>query len=58
MVQDLHFGKGRQYEAFPGDTTTIPHNMANNNLNKTEKTKTKTTTAWKLITLGIIINKY
>ena len=46
MVQDLHFGKGRQYEAFPGDTTTtIPHNMANNNLNKTEKTKTKTTTA-------------
>ena len=45
MVQDLHFGKGRQYEAFPSDTTTIPHNMANNNLNKTEKTKTKTTTA-------------
>ena len=57
MVQDLHFGKGRQYEAFPSNTT-IPHNMANNNLNKTEKkTKTKTTIAWKLITLGIIINK-
>ena len=54
MVQDLHFGKGRQYEAFPSDTTTTPHNMANNNLNKT---KTKTTTAWKPITLEIIINK-
>ena len=21
MVQDLHFGKGRQYEAFPSNTT-------------------------------------
>ena len=37
MVQDLHFGKGRQYEAFPSDTTTIPHSMAKDNLNKTEK---------------------
>ena len=57
MVQDLHFGKGRQYEAFPSDTTTIPHSMAKDNLNKTEKNKTKTNTAWKLITLGIIFNK-
>ena len=31
--------------------------MAKDNLNKTEKNKIKTTTAWKLITLGIIINK-
>ena len=45
MVQDLHFGKGRQYEAFPSDTTTIPHSMAKDNLNKTEKNKTKTNTA-------------
>ena len=33
------------------------HIMAKDSLNKTEKTKTKTTTAWKLITLGMIINK-
>ena len=33
------------------------HSMAKSNLNKTEKIKTKTTTAWKLITSGIIINK-
>jgi hypothetical protein len=41
MVQDLHFGKGQQYEAFPSDTTTITHSMAKHNLNKTEKTSPK-----------------
>ena len=33
-----------------------PHSMAKGNLNKTKKTRLKTTTALKLINLGIIIN--
>ena len=34
------------------------HSMAEGNLNKTEIPKTKTTTAWKLIALEIVINWY
>ena len=42
------------------DVTAISwdnHNMAKGNLNKTEKNKTKSNPAWKLLTMEIIINK-